>query len=215
MKTRSIFVTLTVSCLLALTACNNSAQQNTGDAQQETERTKDMHLEHQSIRDNFAHQDIIILDDPYRAGADVNRGLKEVVNAYLEMKDALINDNVAGVDKAAAKMAQKVGTVDGSSLKGEGESAWQQHFSLYSDKLTEMQHVEGLDEKRSYFSHISEIMYCTIKSFDLKKEIELYAIYCPMAFDGKGAYWIAETEEVSNPYFGSKMLKCGKVEEVL
>lgn len=180
----------------------------------EQEGKENSHGQHESIQDNFAHQDIIILDKPYQAGEAVNRELEEVVNAYLEMKNALVNDDAAGVDKAAAQMAENVEAVDGSLLQGEGASAWQQHASLYSNKLAKMQHVEDLEEKRSYFSHLSEIVYCTVKSFDLE-EMELYATYCPMAFDEKGAYWISETKEISNPYFGSKMLKCGEVKEVL
>lgn len=31
----------------------------------------------------------------------------------------------------------------------------------------------------------------------------------------KGAYWLAETKEVKNPYFGQKMLTCGEVQEEL
>ena len=45
--------------------------------------------------------------------------------------------------------------------------------------------------------------------------MELYAAFCPMAFDSKGAYWIAESEEIRNPYFGAKMPKYGRVEEEL
>jgi hypothetical protein len=78
-----------------------------------------------------------------------------------------------------------------------------------------MQHVKDIEEKRSYFSHISEIVYCTVKSYALKDDMELYATYCPMAFDGKGAYWISETKEIKNPYFGAKMVNCGSVEEEL
>ena len=181
----------------------------------EMEQEEAMHRQHESIRDNFAHQDIIILDEPYRAGKLVSQEMKEVINAYLEIKDALVNSNAPAVDKAAAKMYSMVEAVDGSSLGGEGKDAWEQHAMLYNDKLLEMQHEKGLEEKRSYFSHISEIVYCTVKSFDLKEDMELYATYCPMAFDGKGAYWIAETNQIHNPYFGEIMMKCGEVKEKL
>ena len=33
--------------------------------------------------------------------------------------------------------------------------------------------------------------------------------------DGKGGYWISNVDEVRNPYFGGKMLKCGKVTETV
>ena len=29
----------------------------------------------------------------------------------------------------------------------------------------------------------------------------------------KGAYWISDTKEVKNPYYGASMLECGVVEE--
>ena len=34
-----------------------------------------------------------------------------------------------------------------------------------------------------------------------------------MASDGKGANWLSETKEITNPYFGAKMLKCGVVKK--
>ena len=32
-----------------------------------------------------------------------------------------------------------------------------------------------------------------------------------MANDDKGGYWLSIEKEIKNPYFGSKMLKCGEV----
>ena len=39
----------------------------------------------------------------------------------------------------------------------------------------------------------------------------VYKQYCPMAFDFKGGYWLSNSNEINNPYFGDKMLRCGKV----
>ena len=36
-----------------------------------------------------------------------------------------------------------------------------------------------------------------------------------MAFEGKGDYWYSTSEEIRNPYFGDKMLKCGRVDETI
>lgn len=43
----------------------------------------------------------------------------------------------------------------------------------------------------------------------------IYKQFCPMAFDGKGGYWLSVNEEIRNPYFGEKMLKCGTVKETI
>jgi Cu(I)/Ag(I) efflux system membrane fusion protein len=34
-----------------------------------------------------------------------------------------------------------------------------------------------------------------------------------MAFNNKGAYWLSETEEITNPYFGASMLASGEEEK--
>ncbi len=44
---------------------------------------------------------------------------------------------------------------------------------------------------------------------------EIYKQFCPMAFEGKGGYWISDASEIRNPYFGDKMLTCGKVTETI
>jgi Cu(I)/Ag(I) efflux system membrane fusion protein len=36
-----------------------------------------------------------------------------------------------------------------------------------------------------------------------------------MAFDDRGAAWIQGSQEISNPYFGDMMLRCGEIKEVL
>ena len=41
---------------------------------------------------------------------------------------------------------------------------------------------------------------------------KLFYQFCPMAFNNKGAHWLSNEEEIRNPYFGDKMLKCGMVE---
>jgi Cu(I)/Ag(I) efflux system membrane fusion protein len=39
---------------------------------------------------------------------------------------------------------------------------------------------------------------------------DLRKAYCPMAFDGEGAFWLQKEEIIFNPYFGSAMLHCGE-----
>jgi len=44
---------------------------------------------------------------------------------------------------------------------------------------------------------------------------KLYEDFCPMANNNEGAIWISSKEEISNPYMGSSMPKCGKVNRVI
>jgi Cu(I)/Ag(I) efflux system membrane fusion protein len=75
-----------------------------------------------------------------------------------------------------------------------------------------MQGEETLNGLRQHFSFLSENILEVTESFGLEKD-KVYKVFCPMAFDNKGAYWLSETEEILNPYFGDAMLSCGEVKE--
>jgi Cu(I)/Ag(I) efflux system membrane fusion protein len=36
-------------------------------------------------------------------------------------------------------------------------------------------------------------------------------VYCSMAFGNKGAAWLQPGDQIRNPYFGRKMLRCGEI----
>jgi hypothetical protein len=40
-----------------------------------------------------------------------------------------------------------------------------------------------------------------------------YKQYCPMAFNNTGGYWLSNSKEIRNPFFGDKMLKCGRIDK--
>jgi len=185
------------------------------DRRDEEKVADNMHEQHQSLKDEFAHQDILLLNEPYLLEDSKKKELEAVIESYLELKTAFFESDLTKIDRLTTQMKEKVEQVDKQTLAAEGKKAWQQHDSLYTKKLSEMLHLTGLIEKQSYFSHISEIVYCTIKSFELKINGKLYAAYCPMAFEGKGAYWISDSKEISNPYLGEKMPKCGEIKEEL
>ncbi|NDP22673.1 MAG: DUF3347 domain-containing protein [Paludibacter sp.] len=214
------------SVVISLTACGGNSQQNakklsempadhgTMSNQLPQEKTGDMHKQHSNLAENFSHKDIVILDQAYKPAKETKAELEKVIDAYLQIKDALVKDDVTATDKAVELMSEKVAAVIPTRLEGEGLEAWKSHQSLYEAKLKEMHHIKGLENKRTYFSHLSEIMYCTIKSFGLKQG-NLFAIFCPMAFDGKGAYWISDSKVIKNPYLGAKMPTCGEIKEEL
>ena len=214
------------TALLALIACGGGNQpkgnkqsempaKHESIANQPPQGSKtDIHKQHNSLAENFSHKDIVILEHPYQLTEATKTEMEQVIDAYLQLKDAFVKDDEQATEKSTLLMAEKVIAVIPTKLEGEGLEAWHNHQAVYEAKLNEMQHIKGLDNKRSYFSHISELMYCTSISFGLKKG-NLFATFCPMAFDGKGAYWISDSKTIQNPYFGSKMPTCGKVKEEL
>jgi hypothetical protein len=56
---------------------------------------------------------------------------------------------------------------------------------------------------------LSKEVHDLIKTFGTDQK--LYQDYCPMYNQGKNGYWISETKNVKNPYYGSEMLSCGRM----
>lgn len=219
--TKISLVALMSGLIVAFSSCNNADKKENNDQNQQKEasRKKDenagMHQQHKSLKNNFAHQNIIVLKDPYKPSETTAKNLQEVITAYISLKNAFFKNNKKTVDQAGNIMLEQVESIAAETNNQKAKEAIQQHKQLLEDKLKEMLHIQELEEKRSYFSHLSEIIYCMIKSFDLKKSQEFFAAYCPMALDNKGAYWVTETKKIRNPYFGDKMPECGKIEEPL
>lgn len=186
---------------------------NTRDEKQQNSQP-DMHALHDSLANSFSHKGIVILDAPYLLSKPAKAEMEQVIDIYLQLKDALVKDDEIATDKSAELLAESVVAVNPTHLNGKGLEAWQNHKTLYEAKLKEMRHSKGLENKRPYFSHISEIMYCMIKSFGLKQG-DLFAVFCPTTFDGKGAYWISGDKEIRNPYSGKRTPTCGEIKEKL
>ncbi|NQU80337.1 MAG: DUF3347 domain-containing protein [Bacteroidetes bacterium] len=211
---------------LALVSCSGGKKQDTQSDEKMSDKKEtvavvnnngssaSMHKQHNSLADNFTHKDIVILDKVYEVNENTKAELDEVIDAYIQLKNAFVKDDEQATDKAAGLMAQKAAAIVPAKLEGKGLEAWKNHQALYVRKLKEMLHTKGFENKRSYFSHLSEIMYCTIKSFGLKQG-NLFAVFCPMAFDNKGAYWISDSKVIQNPYLGAKMPACGEIKEEL
>ena len=42
-----------------------------------------------------------------------------------------------------------------------------------------------------------------------------YYQFCPKAKNAKGAYWLGETKDIGNPYFGESMRTCDEIKETM
>lgn len=69
-----------------------------------------------------------------------------------------------------------------------------------------------LPSLRSQFFAISKILKEILEKYEYKEDLKLYLYSCPMAFEGKRGYWLYDSDEIKNPYFGAKMLKCGEIQ---
>lgn len=143
-----------------------------------------------------------------------SKQLGAVFNPYLRIKDALV---AADVKTAAAKSSEVtviLEKVEMALLKGEAHRKWMEQLKQMQESLKLIQSAKDIEIQRASFSRLSDALYMSIKAFGVDG-LHAYYQYCPMAFDNKGAYWISDSEQISNPYFGEKMLRCGETKETL
>ncbi len=68
--------------------------------------------------------------------------------------------------------------------------------------------VPDIDTARLAFSKMSMGLISYLKQHPGERG-DLEVVFCPMAFNNKGAYWVQRKGEIINPYHGMMMLHCG------
>ena len=68
-----------------------------------------------------------------------------------------------------------------------------------------------ITSSRTSFVAFSRLYIDFIKGLD--RDDILFVQFCPMANEGKGAYWLSQEQEINNPYYGAMMLRCGETIE--
>ncbi|WP_372932207.1 efflux RND transporter periplasmic adaptor subunit [Mariniphaga sediminis] len=138
--------------------------------------------------------------------------ITRVANAYFEVKNALVNDDAEKAREAAGKTTDILKKVDMGLLEGDAHHHWmalQKHLKEATEMISA---TDDIEKQREHFNILSENILEMTESFGLEIE-KVYRQFCPMAFDDKGAFWLSESDEVLNPYFGDMMLRCGEVKE--
>ena len=183
-----------------LAACNSNSNKST----ESQNRSKDTQAKSQT--DNTTVKASSVTD------AKNTVSIKEIVSQYLQIKNALSNDN--GKDAASAGIAfvESIGKMDNTSLTAEKKKIWDD-ISADAEEMAEHigENPDKLEHQREHFVMLSKDMYDLVKTFG--SEQVLYKVFDSMSNDGKGAFWLSETKEIKNPYMGKAMLNSGTIQE--
>lgn len=140
----------------------------------------------------------------------------KLLNAYYSLKDALVASDSVKANTAAADLVMQADSLKVNEIQGDTsgiikETALSFTSTIHSSSEA-LQKEPTLNGKRKEFEMITDALWSLTRTvkYDGGK---VYYSYCPMAFDNKGAYWMSNSAEIRNPYFGEKMLKCGSVED--
>lgn len=191
---KHLFLGLIASSVLALTACNGNTEKKTASTEQTsapvTETTPSANSTENPEQGNFS----------------------ELFSHYQHLTFALSSDN----DKEAANASK--GMLEAlSKIKSDGFSA--EDKATYKDIASDIkEHAEHIADNIGNIAHQREHLVILSKDFyDIAKtfttEKPLYKVFCPMYNDNKGAYWLSDSKEIKNPYYGEEMITCGEIQE--
>lgn len=187
MKKRRMTVGVITMSLLTLTAMSCNSGEKQGATTDETHQNKsEMSAENSTKGDASA-----------------------IIDNYLKLKDALVADNQKDAAKAGGLLVGNFEAFDKSKYSSE---EIEKLTDIFEDAKENAEHISEspIEHQREHFDLLSKDVIDMIAITGTDKK--LYQDYCPMYSDN-GGQWLSASEEIKNPYYGSKMTGCGEVQK--
>mgnify|MGYP003624835660 FL=1 len=140
--------------------------------------------------------------------------LEQVFNAYIKLKDALVDDDSSTASASAKTLLSAMKNVDMKQLTDHNaHNHWMTISKEITESATSISKISDIEKQRSHFKHLSAHLSKGVKLFGVNQKV--YEQFCPMADNNNGAYWLSLDEAIKNPYLGAKMLTCGDNKTVI
>ncbi len=193
-----VFVSLTAM------SCKDGKKEESSDDAMHSEMTSEEGHQHE---EGMEHDKMDGANDMMDSEAQTSDA-KQVMADYMALKDAL----VATDKEAAAQAGKKIeSALRGLNISNYTAEEQEELKDIIADAAEHAEHIakSEMDHQREHFKTLSKDMIdmVAITGTDGK----MYQMHCPM-YDG-GSPWLSMEKEVKNPYYGSKMMGCGKVEK--
>ncbi len=136
-----------------------------------------------------------------------------ILDAYLDIKNALANDDQSAAADAGSQLEKQASAMD---VKNIDDQSQMQEVKEILDVVKEHgEHIAESDmhHQREHFAMLDKDIVDLVKI--VGSDRDLYEQYCPMYDNNKGGAWLSTSDKIQNPLFGSKMPKCGEVQQVI
>ncbi|SFD49392.1 Protein of unknown function [Chitinophaga sp. CF118] len=158
---------------------------------------------------------ILFASISFSAKADYNTAAQEtplssLLSLYYNIKNALVSSDA---NTAAVQAGEFVKAINGIDMKALSEADMNAFMPLKEKLSFDAEHISGTKEighQRDHFKSFSDNFYKLAKAVKLSDK-PVYQDYCPM----KKAYWLSSESAIKNPYYGSQMLTCGKINDTI
>ena len=151
----------------------------------------------------------------YDTPSEFRHQLSEVYKTSLVLTESFISGEGNDISNTSGQVKETLKKVDMSLLKSsEAHMDWMVNLKEMNTALDNISGSAEAKDQKAYYASFSQALYKSIKAFGVGAGTVYYQ-HCPMALDNQGAFWLSDSKEIRNPYFGTGMLTCGSRKETL
>ena len=203
---KTVLFSLLAVGTFALTSCKENKEQK---STTETSMKHDMStMSDSAAMGNMATDKEVTVTEAKKSSAD----LTELYSHYTHLTFALSGDDDKEAVSAAKGILASFPKIDKNGFSDEQKKEFAELEASIREHAEHIADNAGkIDHQREHLDIMSTDFYDLLKDFGTPKPV--YKIFCPMFNDNKGAFWLSDSREVKNPYYGKEMLSCGEVQE--
>jgi len=181
----------------------------------ETKNDQTKEVEHRSemnAEDNQHHDDAMMESSSgqSKTTSQTTSSIGSILTAYLQLKEALVADDAKSAAKMGTTLVSALNDFDAAKFPVEQKSEVHQIVENATKQASDITNAT-LDLQREHFKLLSGDLMDLVAITGTP--MTLYQQFCPM-YD-QGSAWLSASNEVKNPYYGSKMLNCGIVKATI
>lgn len=141
-----------------------------------------------------------------------NSSFQQMLDDYYSLTAAFINWDTSTINQSAIKLKTSIDSLQIKDMQKDTlvyETA-NSYLMNAGTNLDNMLIKNTIAEKKVVLNNLSDNLYNLFRTVRYDQE-KVYWQECPMAFnDDLPGYWLSKTDEVQNPYMGTKHPKYGK-----
>lgn len=142
--------------------------------------------------------------------ATIKEESAQLTTIYMGLKDQLVESNFEGAQAEAVTFIKAVDAWKMDVLDASQKTILSSKLEALRASIGVFGTAMDIKGQRKVFKEITAQYEGLVKESGMNST-KLYKQFCPMAFDGEGAYWLSKDSTIRNPYFGDEMLECGEV----
>lgn len=147
------------------------------------------------------------------ATVTVKHLFSELLDPYLVIKDALVNEDMQKAQDASQKLLLAINNMPKTGLSEDFHTAFLKAQKTLVSQAEKINKSKNIAQQRTAFAELSQSLIPLAKA--AKMDGPIYYQNCPMYAQGKGGNWLSLDKAIKNPLYGKKMLGCGSTVETI